>query len=641
MDEKLHEKNGKNLETIANNTDSEEILGNNLETLIADIEEMTKDELWENIGFHRPIAGLFYNIPFFFITLIISIVAMGYLMRILYPFPESLGYHSLVVGLFSLYIDIFDLGTANMMNRFIGESNIKDPTKMLHYIQYFIWYQMITGLIQTTLISYYALHYVPRAELSYSIWIMLIFSTTQFPGMLSVFNSLLNTLQQYNKSITLSFISGQVFQRTTEIIFVLVGKYYGINHPEIGELMGIAIGATVGYYVDDFFSMLLSAYFFSRVLEKYGFRIRDCFGHDFDLKLLKECISWGIRSGIPGILWTVVSYTELLLWLRYVPQYATFTALYSIANGIAVLMDFSVDLGGSISEAFFNGKKELARYYIGQAWRYTGLLQFLMFGIILTLLGVLRPTFELFGIQYYLLAIPFIIPSVIRETQQPYNNIAMNVISSTGHVTFQMFTNIIESLLSIIGWVIYIPILNLPSKYGLKAVMWLLPCGELPGIFTKISLQYIFIQKKVLKLKIPWFQSFGATALSFLIYIIIGFLYTKFVFYPMYMSGMEVGAIIIMAILFLLILPFLLYFPLTAYFGGWDDGSLDILKKANKISGPGRIFSGTLYRLLNYMASRSRLHNRFRTDMIELTKELRELMVIKNKHAKEKIRIAK
>ncbi len=175
--------------------------------------------------------------------MIVGIIGFSWLYGFLYPFPEAAGYRAAATAIFGLFFQAFDLGTANIMNRFLGEASIKDPSKMLNYIQYFIWYQMITGLIQTTTVSIYALAFVPQGQLGYAVWIMLIHSTTQYPGFLGVFRNILNTLQQYHRTAILNFISSELVQRVTEIVFVLLGRHVGASNPAIGEIMGIAIGS--------------------------------------------------------------------------------------------------------------------------------------------------------------------------------------------------------------------------------------------------------------------------------------------------------------------------------------------------------------------------------------------------------------
>ncbi len=69
---------------------------------------------------------------------------------------------------------------------------------------------MITGLIQTTAVSIYAIYFVPRGELGYAVWLMLIHCTTQFPGFLGVFRGVLNSLEYFHKKAVLDFVRRKI-----------------------------------------------------------------------------------------------------------------------------------------------------------------------------------------------------------------------------------------------------------------------------------------------------------------------------------------------------------------------------------------------------------------------------------------------
>lgn len=617
--------------------DSQETKNSDVPLNIKDVSEIDSNELWENIGFHRPLGGTLYNIPFLLISAFLGLGLMTFYLHYLYPFPESMGYRSAATGIFSLMFYAFDLGTANLLNRFLGESNVKDPKKMILYIQYFIWYQMMTGLVQTTAISMYALFIVPRQELAYAVWIMLVYSTVQYPGFLGIFRGILGALQQYHRTIVLNFIASEFFQRITEIGFVILGRWYGQQNPLIGEILGIAVGATIGFYVDDFIATAVSAYFFQKYMKGYGLRVRDCFRHDFDKQLVKTCLFWGIRSGLPNFMWTLNNFISLMLWVTYVPQYTTFLALSNVAGSIGTVMGVSIDLGGAISESYFNGKKVLAQYYVSQAFRYTGILQCLMLSGILIVLGVIEPIFMFLQLESYVLGIAFIIPKMVREAQQPYNNIAENTTTSTGHINFQMAIDVFEGVFAIFSNYMFIAWLKIPQTFGFRAIVWLIPCAEMPAICAKVILSYVYVHKKILKVVVPWYQTYiGPIITTFIIYLV-GELYVKIVFTPLSQYNMWLA--IILSIFFLIGIVIFVYMPLTGLVGVWDKSSIEQLRRAVKISGPGKIFTVPMFKTLEFAVSKSKLHNKFGVDDSEAIKEARELMVIKNSHRDKKINI--
>ena len=47
------------------------------------------DELWDEIGFHRPLAGFWYNLMFTMLVMLSSIVISGVLLNYFYPKTEK------------------------------------------------------------------------------------------------------------------------------------------------------------------------------------------------------------------------------------------------------------------------------------------------------------------------------------------------------------------------------------------------------------------------------------------------------------------------------------------------------------------------------------------------------------------------
>ena len=119
--------------------------------------ERDKKKLWDQIGFHRPIAGFWHNFMLQILIIILPTFWAGFLLSYLYPFPEMRGLKIQFTGIFILVFTIFDLGTSATISRFIADENIKNPGEMVKYVQYFIWYQAITGLLQMSVIAFWAI----------------------------------------------------------------------------------------------------------------------------------------------------------------------------------------------------------------------------------------------------------------------------------------------------------------------------------------------------------------------------------------------------------------------------------------------------------------------------------------------------
>jgi hypothetical protein len=589
--------------------------------------------MWDEIGFHKPLAGFWYKLSLGLFSMVIGLVVITVWYTYFYPFPESMGYKTAATGIFVLFFSIMDIGTNMCQERFIAESRIKNPAKMIQYIQYFIWYQMMTGLIQTTAVSIYALFIVPRTELAYAVWIMLIQSTTQYPGFLGVFRGCLTSMQHFDKAEILNFISGEVFQRITEVLFLLWGRFVLGADPRFGEILGIAIGAMIGLYVDDFFAMMLSAYYFQRLMKHEGITVKRCFQVEFDWTLVKETFLFGFKTAAPGLIGLVAELIMLWEWILYVPQYTTFVTLFGMIGGISGLMGYAmgVNITPGISESYLNDKKVLTKYYIGQYARFSGIVQLFMLSLVLVVMSVLEPAFIALGLTNYILSIPFLIPRVLREIQQPYTSLADTIMIGTNHPTFLMFVRFGEEIFKVVFITLFVVVLRLPEKYGLAAIIWIMPCGIYPAILFKTITLYIFINKKIMKLDIPFWQAHGAPAIACLAVYLVMLTVRGTIFMWVWNAFGIIPAIIVM-IAFLLVILMSVFFPLTGVLGAWDESSLKDFKKAAIMSGPSKPLVYPMYFGAALGAKLSPFGNRFGMDSTQAFKEAQELLEIKHSH---------
>jgi hypothetical protein len=591
------------------------------------------DDLWEQIGFHKPIAGFWYNLTFSLISLLLGVFLTGFLVQYFYPFPESNGYRDVTGGIFTVLFVVMDLGTHMTMDRFIGESAIKNPEKMLHYVQYFVWYQAFTGLIQTTVVSIYALYFVPKTDLAYGVWLMLIVATYQYPGFLGVFGGVLGSLQQYNKTAVLGFITGQGFQRITELAFVFWGRQWGLANPEIGEIMGIAIGANIGVYIDDFFAMWLSAYFFSDAMKDKGIRPRDCFKIDFDLALVKEALWFGVKTGAPSLIGVITGLIILMIYITNVPQYTTFSILSGLMGGISGFVNWGGVSAPTplIAESYLNGKRKLTQFYIAQTWRYILLFQFLFLPVIVSIYNILPEFFIEFKMENYMLAIPFFLPTLLRNLQQPLTSFADSIQLGTNNPNFLMFLRFSEELLKIFFISLWVVWLKLPQIYGLGALIWIIPCGEYPAILFKTITAYVHIHRNIIPLRINRWQTFVAPILSGLTIFALLMICVS-VILPYFRTIMPFTPAIILAIFLLIVVLLFGYLPLTALFGGWDDQSLKEFRRAAWMSGPSKFYVWPMYKLTEWFCRHSKLHNRYPIESDEALQEATELLELKKKN---------
>ncbi len=595
-----------------------------------DVQGKTTSDLWDQIGFHKPMAGFWFNITYTVIAIAASAVLMGYLMSVFYPFPESIGYRDIAYNLFGFLFLLFDIATGAVMSRFIPEVNIRDPEKLLHFIQYFIWYQMMSGLIQTTLVSFYAIFFVPQSNLAYVTWIMLICSTTQYPGFLGVFTNVLDALQQHHKAQTSRFFAGTIVQRIMEIGFVVLGRLYGAANPQVGEIMGIAIGAAIGLYVAQFTAMLISAYFFAGIMKMYGIKVRDCFRRDFTWQEVKPAVVYAFKTSIPGIVGGALNYLNLLLWISFFPQYTSVIVFAGIGGSIADTMDwFGVPaITPLVSESFMNGKSQLTQYYIGQLTRFNALLQGFFLPLIILLASVMTNAWLALGMVNYLPGIAFIIPRMIKLTLNKYNGIPGQVLYGADRPNIQVALGLVQSVTNSGMLFLYLVWFRLPILLGISGMAWVMELGWMPFDITFSTIAYAYIHKRLVKVKFPVAQiSVGIVIPSGLTLVVL-FIGKVLLYDTLY----NIGGFFLAAfpcIGMVAVLLFFMYFPLTGALGGWDKTNLAEFEKVARMSGPSKWIVVPVYKILAATCRRSKLHGRFSMPVEGVIKEAEELLVLK------------
>jgi hypothetical protein len=304
-----------------------------------------------------------------------------------------------------------------------------------------------------------------------------------------------------------------------------------------------------------------------------------------------------------------------------------------MAGGISGLVDNAMGLNitPAISESYLNDKKELTNYYIGQYARFAGIIQIFMLTITIVVLSVLEPAYMDLGLENYIMTIPFIIPQIIRKIQQPYTSLADTIMIGTNHPTVLMIIRFCEEVIKVISITLFLVILRLPDKFGINAIIWIMPCGIYPAILFKTIFLYVYINRKIMHLKIPFWQAHIAPIFACAVTYIIMEVFRVSVLMPMWkLYGLIPALIAILAMLMVVLM--IVFFPLTGLLGAWDDASLRDFKKASRMSGPSKFLVVPMYKGAEWGCRVSPIGNRFGVDATIPMREAEELLVIKRSH---------
>jgi len=590
-----------------------------------------KPELWNVVGVHRPLASFWFNYIIFLVIAVPALLMYTWILpNYILPFPEALGYQLLTVNYFGLFFSIMDVATGPACERFTAQYAEINPRKALKYIQFFIYFQMFTGLIQVTVVAIFCFTIIVHTTLSYAMWFFIVYSTVQFPGMLGAFNSTLKGFQRYDRANVVDIIQGVLFENVTSICFIFVGRYAGSLNPVIGEMMGATIGFIIGKYLDDFVAMGLSGYYLSKILAPHGIKLREVIVPGFTMIEVKECLNYGIKLVGATLISALTDYMTVLMMIAWMPNYVFIMGLVDLAKTIASLVNLKYDYSALLSESYNNGKKRLAQYAIThylQSWMY--LAAFLTIQIAI----MIPPVFEKLGGNFAATAgiIPlYVVPRLLVMPAV----IGAEILQSFDRPLYRTYGIITEKAVKMVTVFFFLSPWGLVLVFGETARLPLYVVHDIPAYIAITALEFYLVNKKCLPVKVNIWQTFVATALAMAVLIpidlgMVAIFNAAWAANPSLLGVIPLIVVLLFAMLFAL--PMVLFF-VYAFLGGLDSRGLEHLKNTAVLAGPSKKIISIFYKCAAAGYKISPIKDRFRTPWEEADKEAQELMVImKNK----------
>jgi hypothetical protein len=595
-------------------------------------------QAFNKVGYARSLGGFFYQ--FFFAIIGAGILAVIYpllMFNILYPWPESKSYADMAGILFVVISTAFNIPNNFAIERFLGEWRVKNTQKMVQYIRFYIWYQMLTGILLVTGFSFFVLKIYNTGELVWAKWLMLVIISREYPANTGVFLSSLKGLQRFDLESWLNFLNDTFIRPLFEFGFVLWGRYILGSDPMVGPLMGIAIGYAIGTYVDDFLSMALAMIMFRKALKPMGYTLVDVFIPQVDWDVIWSSMRYGFVVSIPSLIGSVVGTMTTLWWYQMVPAYLTLMSLSKVADELAnvIKRGGGINIKATISEARNNNKIELTAYYVAQSWKWIFFFTFAIGSVLLSFMPLLiNVIFGAVGAEEYLLAAAFIIPNVIATTIEEPNGLADNIIYGANRPGFKTATDLIMMVVNTAILYYWLFVVRVGSM-GLNVLFWFIPMWVFPFELIILYVKWHFIHKEICPVRFSKFawQSFVAPGIPALIIAGVAQLWIIFIFPPLATAvGVIIGGVITILFGFVGCLMFM-FFPLYTAFGGNDENTLNIFSEAVEISGPSRFLFRPINKMMNFLGKKSPLHNKFPIPWEQALIEADELM--KEKYIKD------
>lgn len=556
---------------------------------------------WEEVGFHRPLAGFLFLVA---VGLVLFIVLMIYQQAVLYgtllKSPQARGAWSLVTNFFNTFWLLFDWGTATAFVKFFAQRRVDDPREGIKYAQLFVWWQAITGTIQLGLVVLIAAFIVPHTGYAFMSYYLILHALIQFPGFLTVFQSTFRAYQKqdYDQVLNLIiYLAPIVVQSGAVFLF----SRWGADNPVFGESMGGVFGLGIGAYLTQVLVFVIGYV----LLKRLGYNAGVLFMVHFDRRTLSSALKFGTPITIAGIAGGLGYTVQTVLVAAHILNWTEVQGNWDVVSPQGLLLAYSAVAGlyyglmPAISEAFNHGRLALTRYYVAQGFKYGGFFSAFVASAVIAvgdrfILGAL-------GEDYRRAAGLMVVMGLWGMIQFPAW-LADRLQEGTGRPDLQMWLLMMEQAIRILLMFLLMPAMGLNGL--ILAYVVALPIKNVVAWWVN--------RRLILPFRIYWWQTAIAPAGAGLVnWALLRALGSA-------MGGEEINQITSVILFFIALLPSLPVFCFfAALFGGWDDAGLAELQRAARLSSLGKPIAWLIYFASLLGARLSPLHGRFPVDLYD------------------------
>jgi O-antigen/teichoic acid export membrane protein len=547
---------------------------------------------WEEIGFHRPLGGFLLALMVglvFFIPLIVyqNLVLPVYIL----PSAQALGIWGRVTQFFNLTWYFFDMGTSIAFIKYLSEYRVHEPRKGIMYGQLFVWWQVLSGAIQVVLVVALASLVAPRTAYAIYAWSVIIHSFIQIPGFYQVFRHAVTGLQRFDYAQILDLANSLLLLLIIQPIVVALMFLWGKAHPIFGASMGGLLGLGVAAYLIELATFLIGYWLYRRL----GYNTRLLFLAHFDWEVIRNSFKFGVFEMLGSIAWSAGQAAEIAITQARLVNYAEIWGNWGLAQNfvfsfqvISILLN---NLMPSISEAISHGRKALSQYYSAMAYKYGGIFSAYIGAVLLAvadrfILGASGPEF----VRAAAYAVPLIIWGAVQYPSWVGDNVqlaANRPYLKSALVTGEQVVRVILALI-------------LVQRFQINALIF----AYFVGLLSKDFVGYFINHRVCYPQRFFAWQSLAAPLLAGTVHYLLlrwltGLLWTQ-------------DQVTSVLIFFIGILPsFPVYMFFYGLFGGWDDATLEELRRSVPLSSFMKPLTWLLWASTALGARLTPLHGRF------------------------------
>ena len=300
------------------------------------------------------------------------------------PFPEADGlWKNTGDTLFIVWLT-FDMGTQTALVKYFAEHRPAAPQEALKDVQFYVWWQIMARTVEATLLIGVALRILPHT--SYAIYapFTLLYAVTALPAITSLPKLLCQAMQRFDYLNLLDFSEARVLSFVVPIPFILVGRKWGLLHPQYGEAFGAAIGMGMGGLATQ--ALVFSIGIFA--VKRLGIPILPMLLPQFDLGTARRQLTFGFKVTMGQEPFRLTSFLESIIIIRWLADFPMWLGIRDmIHNRLQFLFFFAWSFYQSalpaVSEAMAGGKKKLIQYYISRYLQFGFLFSAVVFSLLL------------------------------------------------------------------------------------------------------------------------------------------------------------------------------------------------------------------------------------------------------------------
>nr|MDO8110070.1 hypothetical protein [Candidatus Sigynarchaeota archaeon] len=563
---------------------------------------------WEQIGTHKQISGFLFGLFAGILLGIPQIVLTGVVFpRWIMPFPQVAGWFDWIKQFFQAIWMAFDVGTSIALAKYFAQYRIKQPQKSIHYIQIFVWWQCLSGVVQIVSISLIGSMVFPQSTFAHLSWMVILHSLIQYPGFFTVFVYIFQGMQRTDLQNLGNLLYQMVLVLLSQYAFILLFRVAFKDHP-FGEAFWSGVGYCIGQYVGEWGGFMIMMSFYKRL----GFSVKTIFRVDFTKAEFREALVFGGKECVGHVWVPIALMVQVSLLGAFLPNYNEEMGLFGYAN---MLMQVTALVGfltegflAPISEAHSHKKQQLLDFTLAQGVKYS---TWVIFYITVLLAAVGTQFIVLLAGEAWQGATRFIPLLLVYSWLQPYTWIVDKTLAGTGHTGRAAAIWIIEQGGKMILLVVYIVVFKI---LDIMVILY----AHIPMLIIKTIVGWIIIHKKIARPKAYfWGSWFPPMAASFILYLVL--YYLTFIFK---------GWLILVEFILAVFVLFYVYSFLCGFLGFYDKNTLaEFAKAAAMVKKPVYYLAYPMYKFAAWgCKANPLLHGRFPMDVYEgAMAEAREL----------------